>query len=79
MADRFHLADRFEYLPGDFHTVDFGTGYNLVTIGHILHSEGVDGSRKLLKKAAAALAPKGTVVICEFLVKAGPHRAPPWA
>lgn len=68
MAARFGVADRFTYLPGDFHTVDFGTGYNLVTFGHILHMLGVDQNRKLLKKAAAALAPKGTVVISEFLV-----------
>jgi len=32
MVARFNLADRFSYLPGDFHNVDFGTGYNLVTI-----------------------------------------------
>jgi hypothetical protein len=68
MAARFGLADRFSYLPGDFQEVDFGTGYNLVTIGHILHSEGVERSRQLLKKAAAAMAPKGTMVISEFLV-----------
>ncbi len=68
MAARFNLADRFQYLPGDFHTMDFGTGYNLVTFGHILHMESVDQNRQLLKKAAAALAPKGTVVISEFLV-----------
>jgi len=68
MAARFNLADRFSCLPGDFHTIDFGTGYNLVTIGHILHMESVDQNRELLKKAAAALAPKGTVVISEFLV-----------
>jgi len=68
MAARFQLADRFSYLPGDFHTMDFGTGYNLVTFGHILHMESVDQNRQLLKKAAAALAPKGTVVISEFLV-----------
>lgn len=68
MAARFNLAGRFQYLPGDFQEVDFGTGYNLVTIGHILHSEGVERSRRLLKKAAAALAPKGTILITEFLV-----------
>jgi len=68
MTARFGLADRFSYLPGDFQEVDFGTGFHLVTIGHILHSEGVDRSRKLLKKAAAAMAPKGTIVISEFLV-----------
>ena len=69
MATRFKLADRFSYLPGDFHTLDLGTGYNLVTIGHILHMLSVDECRQLLKKAAAALAPQGTVVISEFLVK----------
>jgi len=68
MVERFNLADRFSYLPGDFHNVDFGTGYNLVTIGHILHMLSVDQCRQLLKKTAAALAPKGTVVISEFLV-----------
>jgi 3-hydroxy-5-methyl-1-naphthoate 3-O-methyltransferase len=75
MAARFGLADRFSYLPGDFQEVDFGTGYNLVTIGHILHSEGIDRSRKLLKKAAAAMASKGTIVISEFLVN--PDRTGP--
>jgi len=69
MASRFNLADRFEYLPGDFHTMDFGTGFNLATLGHILHMLGIDECRQLLKKAAGALAPKGTVVISEFLVK----------
>jgi len=68
MAARFGLADRFTYLPGDFHSTDFGTGYNLVTIGHILHMESVAQNRQLLKRTAAALAPKGTVVISEFLV-----------
>ncbi len=69
MAAKFGLAERFSYLPGDFHNADFGNGYNLVTIGHILHMLSVDDCRKLLKKAASALVPKGTVVICEFLVK----------
>jgi ubiquinone/menaquinone biosynthesis C-methylase UbiE len=68
MAARFNVADRFSYLPGDFHTIDFGTGYNLVTIGHILHMDSVEQNRQLLKKVAGALAPKGTVVISEFLV-----------
>ena len=78
MAARFHLTDRFQFLPGDFHSIDFGTGYNLVTFGHILHMESVDQNRQLLKKAAAALAPGGTVVISEFLVnqdRTGPPMA----
>jgi ubiquinone/menaquinone biosynthesis C-methylase UbiE len=69
MAARFNLTDRFQFLPGDFHTMDLGTGYNLVTLGHILHMLSVNECRQLLKKAAGALASKGTVVISEFLVK----------
>ena len=69
MAARFNLNDRFKFLPGDFHTMDFGTGYTLATLGHILHMLSVDECRQLLKKAAVALASKGTIVISEFLVK----------
>jgi SAM-dependent methyltransferase len=68
MADRFGLADRFSFIAGDFHDVDFGTGYAIVTLGHILHSEGEQRSRTLLKKAFAALAPGGTIAIGEILV-----------
>jgi precorrin-6B methylase 2 len=68
MAARFGLAGRFSLLAGDLHTVDFGAGHNLVTIGHILHSEGEARSRELLKKTFGALAPKGTVAVAEMLV-----------
>lgn len=65
---RFGLEDRFRFLPGDLHTVDFGSGYTVATLGHILHSEGEEHSRQLLAKTFAALAPGGTIAIAEFLV-----------
>lgn len=68
MAARFHLADRFDYISGNIREVDFGTGYNVATLGHILHSEGPAASRNLLKKVYDALAPGGTIAIAEFLV-----------
>ncbi len=46
----------------------FGTGHNVATLGHILHSEGEERSRKLLAKVHQALAPGGTIAIAEFLV-----------
>jgi hypothetical protein len=46
---------------------DFGAGHHVATIGHILHSEGCERSRQLLRKTFAALAPGGTVAISEFL------------
>lgn len=70
MAARFGLADRFSYVEGDLLDADFGTGHNVATLGHILHSEGIDRSRSLLRKTFAALAPGGTIAIAEFLVNA---------
>jgi precorrin-6B methylase 2 len=67
-AARFGLADRFTFVAGDLLDADFGTGHNLVTIGHILHSEGVDRSKALLARCFAALGPGGTISIAEFLV-----------
>ncbi len=67
---RFGVSDRFAYVEGDLLEAPFGTGYNVVTIGQILHSEGIDRSRALLAKSFQALAPGGTIAIAEFLVNA---------
>lgn len=67
---RFGLSDRFSYIEGDLLEAQFGSDYNVVTIGQILHSEGVDRSRALLAKSFQALAPGGTIAIAEFLVNA---------
>jgi ubiquinone/menaquinone biosynthesis C-methylase UbiE len=62
------MAEQFSYIPGDMQAVDFGTGYDVAILGHILHSEGERNSRELLKKIANALAPGGKIAIAEFLV-----------
>ena len=72
---RFGLASRFEFAPGDLLEADFGAGHHVATLGHILHSEGVERSRALLRKTFAALAPGSTIAIAEFLVN--PDRTGP--
>lgn len=67
-AEKFGLADRYTYREGDLHEADFGSGYQVATLGHILHSEGEERSKKLLAKTFKALAPGGTIAIQEFLV-----------
>ncbi|HMG03317.1 MAG TPA: methyltransferase [Edaphobacter sp.] len=67
-VDRFGLTDRFSFLAGDLNTTDFGSGYAVATLGHILHSEGEAKSRNLLRKTFHALASGGTIAIAEFLV-----------
>ena len=75
---RFGLAERFSLVPGDLLEGDFGSGYDIATLGHILHSEGERRSHALLRKTFEALAPGGTIAIAEFLVnedRSGPPNA----
>jgi ubiquinone/menaquinone biosynthesis C-methylase UbiE len=64
------LADRYRFVDGDLLAVDFGGGHTIATVGHILHSEGEQRSRRLLQKTFDALAPGGTIGIAEILVNA---------
>jgi ubiquinone/menaquinone biosynthesis C-methylase UbiE len=70
MAARFGLAGRYTFVPGDLSSADFGHGHHIATLGHILHSEGPERSRALLRKTFDAMASGGTIVIAEFLVNA---------
>lgn len=67
-ATRSGVADRFAFVAGDLLQAQFGTGHNLATVGHILHSEGERRSRALLKRTFDTLAPGGNIAIAEFLV-----------
>ncbi len=67
LARRHGVGDRLQTVAGDFKEADFGSGHQVATIGHILHSEGRARSRELLRKTHAALAPGGTIAISEFI------------
>lgn len=68
ITQKFGMADRFDFIAGDIGKVDFGSGYDIVILGHILHSEGEARGRQLLKKTYRALKPGGTIAIGEWLV-----------
>lgn len=70
MAEQFGVGERFTTVAGDLLEADFGNSHQVATLGHILHSEGVERSRALLRRTQAALAPGGTIAIAEFLVDA---------
>ena len=77
VTTRCGLADRYTFVAGDLHSADFGQGHMIATLGHILHSEGEERSRRLLEKTFAALAPGGTIAIAEILVDAERKAAVP--
>jgi ubiquinone/menaquinone biosynthesis C-methylase UbiE len=68
ITQKFGVRDRFDFVEGDLLEANFGNGYDVATLGHILHSEGEERSRQLLKKAFRALRSGGTIAIAEWLV-----------
>jgi hypothetical protein len=75
---RHGVADRFRFVAGDVLSADYGSGHQVAVLGHILHSEGPQRSREILRRVFGALAPGGSVAIAEFLVdedRSGPSHA----
>ncbi len=70
------LEDRIEIVEGDFHHVDFGSGYDLVLLSAILHMNSPMENAKLLKKAFAAINPGGRIAVDEFVMNE--HRTEPF-
>jgi ubiquinone/menaquinone biosynthesis C-methylase UbiE len=78
VAEKHGVANRLTLAPGDLLEADFGQNNAVATLGHILHSEGVERSKKLLRKTFEALAPGGTIAIMDFLAnedRTGPPQA----
>jgi ubiquinone/menaquinone biosynthesis C-methylase UbiE len=68
ITQKFGVRERFDFIEGDLLEANFGSGYDVATLGHILHSEGEERGRRLLKKAFRALRSGGTIAIAEWLV-----------
>jgi ubiquinone/menaquinone biosynthesis C-methylase UbiE len=68
ITQKFGVSDRFNYIEGDILEANFGSGHDIATLGHILHSEGAERSRELLKKTFRALKAAGIIAIAEWLV-----------
>lgn len=61
------VSDRVEYRPGDFHNITLGDGeFDLVILGHIMRTEGVEGAKHLIERAYKALKPGGRVVVSDY-------------
>jgi (2Fe-2S) ferredoxin/2-polyprenyl-3-methyl-5-hydroxy-6-metoxy-1,4-benzoquinol methylase len=69
------LAGRIRTLPGDLRTDKFGEGYDLVLVSAICHMLGINDNKDLLRRCFEALAPKGRVVIQDFILE--PDRTAP--
>ncbi|MEM9516676.1 MAG: class I SAM-dependent methyltransferase [Actinomycetota bacterium] len=65
------VADRVEFLPGDYHHVDIeDAAYDIVVLGHVLRAEGREAAPRLLARAHRAVRPGGRVVVGDYFTDA---------
>ncbi len=66
---KFSVADRFETIDGDFHTVDFrSANYDYAMYGNIAHQETPANNVAIFRKFRKALKPGGTLLINDFVL-----------
>lgn len=66
-AAKFGLAERFHTIPGSAFDSDLGSGYDLVLVPNFLHHFDPPTCVKFLRKLCAAMKPKATLAIVEFV------------
>jgi len=66
-AKRFAISDRYRLLPGDALETDLGSGFDAVVIANAMHLWNRSTNVRFLERFHAALAPKGRVIIVEFV------------
>ena len=64
----FDLSHRISFRAGNFLTDDIGSEYDVAWLSHILHGEGSDDCRRILRKTVKSLNSGGRVIIHEFIL-----------
>ena len=72
------MADQVTTKPGNYHTDDFGTGYDVVVLSNMLHQEDPRTCAALLRKAHEALADGGLLIVQLAFLNAD-RTSPVWA
>lgn len=68
VSQRFGVASRVDFVPGDYLMDPVPGGYDVVWLSQILHAEGPEDCLTILRKAAGALNPGGLLFVHEFLL-----------
>ncbi len=64
----FGLSDRIDFMEGNFLEKNIEGTYDVAWLSQILHAEGPEDCRTIVKKAASVLQPGGMILIHEFIL-----------
>jgi len=65
---QFDMASRVSFQDGDFLEDDIDGRYDAAWLSHILHGEGPQNCRNIIRKTVAALEPGGVILIHDFIL-----------
>jgi SAM-dependent methyltransferase len=68
VAARFGVADRVDFVAGNYLEDPVPGGYDVAWLSHILHAESPEGCRTIIGQAVKALKPGGLFFIHEFML-----------
>ena len=71
-------AERVTLRDGDYHTANFGNGYDVVLMSGMFHREQEQACRRLIEKARACLEPGGLLAVSDVFADEG-GCSPPFA
>ena len=65
---QFKLADRIDFMDGNYLEDPIEGRYDVAWLSHILHGEGPEDCRMIIRKAVDALEPGGMIIIHDFIL-----------
>ena len=65
---QFKLADRIDFMDGNYLEDPVEGRYDVAWLSHILHGEGPEDCRMIIRKAVDALEPGGMIIIHDFIL-----------
>ncbi len=71
ILDGLNASDRVTMREGDYHSSDFGVGYDVVLMSGMFHRETAENCRRLIDKARACLEPGGMLIVSDVFTDTG--------
>ena len=65
---RYGLSERISFVAGNYHLDQVQETFDVAWLSHILHAEGVDGCKTVLRKAVNSLRSGGMLLVQEFIL-----------
>jgi ubiquinone/menaquinone biosynthesis C-methylase UbiE len=76
-TERFGVGSQYDYVEANMREADFGRDkFDLIILGHIIHSEGEKWGKDLVKRSYEALRPGGRLLIAELVPE--DSKSHPW-